>query len=147
MKFTIRRAQADDVEGIVACLRSLGYEPSAQLVADKLFMLAGSSADAVWVAVEPSAGVVGVVSLHILPLFHAPGNLARLTALAVLEGHRGKGVGRALVTAAEAFAWEHDSRRIEVTSGDQRPDAHLFYEHLGYRVDERRFLKHRSAAV
>lgn len=143
----IRRAQADDVEGIAACLRSLGYEASAQLVDAKLSMFAGSSADAAWVAEEPSLGVVGVVSLHMLPLFHAPGNLARLTALAVLETHRGKGVGRALVSAAETFAWEHDARRIEVTSGDHRPDAHRFYEHVGYRVDERRFLKHRGLGV
>jgi len=146
-RFTIRRAQADDVEGIAACLRALGYEASAQLVHRKLSLLTGSSADAVWVAVEPSAGVVGVISLHLLPLFHAPGNLARLTALAVLEAHRGNGVGRALVRAAEAFAWEHDSRRIEVTSGDHRPDAHAFYTHIGYRADERRFIKHRTPPV
>ncbi|OLD51200.1 MAG: hypothetical protein AUI63_00960 [Gemmatimonadetes bacterium 13_1_40CM_2_60_3] len=85
--------------------------------------------------------------MHLVPLFHAAGNLARLTALAVVPGHQRKGVGRALVTAAEAFAWEHDCRRVEVTSGDHREDAHRFYHALGYEMDERRFIKHQSSAV
>jgi hypothetical protein len=45
------------------------------------------------------------------------------------------------VAAAEAFAWKADCRRIEVTSGDHRPGAHVFYERLGYHIDERRFIK------
>ena len=132
---------------ITSCLRSLGYEASDQLVTSKLAMFGGSSADTVLVAVEPSVGVVGLVSVHVLPLFHAPGNLARLTSMVVREGHRGRGAGRALLAAAEAFAWQHDCQRIEVTSGDHRPDAHSFYEKLGYRADERRFIKHRAGAV
>ncbi|PYO92644.1 MAG: hypothetical protein DMD58_01460 [Gemmatimonadetes bacterium] len=53
----------------------------------------------------------------------------------------------ALVAAAEAFAWQRDCRRVEVTSGDHREDAHTFYRALGYEMDERRFIKHRSPAV
>src|SRR5207247_643498 len=77
-------------------------------------------------------GIVGVVSVHLVPLFHAAGNLARLTALAVVPGHQRKGVGRALVAAAEAFAWQRDCRRVEVTRGDQRAGAHTFYRALGF---------------
>ena len=147
MPVTIRRAESADSPGIAACLNSLGYATSTESVATKLSMLARSSADTVFVAIDPTVGALGVVSVHVLPLFHAPGNLARLTALVVLESHRGKGVGRALVNAAEAFAWQHDCRRIEVTSGDHREDAHAFYNQMGYQTDERRFIKHRSAAV
>ncbi len=144
---TIRLAELGDAQAIASCLGTLGYATSAGLVTDKLATMVGSSGDTVLVGVEPSAGVVGVVSVHVLPLFHAPGNLARLTALAVLKGYQGTGVGRALVSAAEAFAWRHDCRRIEVTSGDHRPDAHKFYERLGYHSDERRFIKHAPSAV
>ena len=141
MNVTIRRAELGDAAGIASCLASLGYDTPAALVVDKLSALARSSGDAVLVAVEPSAVIVGVVSIHVLPLFHAPGNLARLTALAVRQDQQGRGVGRALVSAAEAFAWQHDCRRVEVTSGDHRPGAHAFYGKLEYRTDERRFIK------
>ena len=147
MRVAIRRAKAEDAAAIAVCLSALGYGTSATLVADKLSVLRDSSADTVLVAEHPSAAIVGVVSVHVLPLFHAPGNLARLTALAVPLNHQRQGIGRALVAAAEAFAWQHDCRRVEITSGDHREDAHAFYRALGYEVDERRFIKHRSSAV
>jgi len=146
MKFTVRRAEAEDAEAIAVCLAALGYATPTTLVAEKLSTL-GSSSDTVLVAEDPTTGIVGVVSVHLVPLFHAPGSLARLTALAVVPGHQRKGAGRALVAAAEAFAWQRDCRRVEVTSGDHREDAHTFYRALGYELDERRFIKHRSSAV
>src|SRR5437870_5489760 len=88
MAVTIRRAQSGDVDAIASCLSSLGYEASTELVTNKLALVADSSADAVFVAVDPSVGVVWVTSIHVLPLFHAPGCLARLTALVVLERYR-----------------------------------------------------------
>jgi GNAT superfamily N-acetyltransferase len=147
MKFTVRRAEAGDAPAIAVCLAALGYATPPALVAEKLATLVGSSSDVVLVADDPTTGILGVVSVHLVPLFHAPGNLARLTALAVVPGHQRKGVGRALVAAAEVFAWQRDCRRVEVTSGDHREDAHTFYRALGYDVDERRFIKHRSSAV
>src|SRR2546430_7163249 len=147
MKFTVRRAEAGDATSIAVCLAALGYATPPGLVADKLSTLMNSFSDTMLVADVTGTGIVGVVSVHLVPLFHAPGNLARLTALAVVPGHQRKGVGRALVAAAEAFAWERECRRVEGTSGDHREDAHTFYRALGYDVDERRFIKHRTSAV
>ena len=146
MKFMVRRAEAGDSAAIAVCLAALGYATPPALVAEKLSTLGGPS-DTVLVVEDPATGIVGVVSVHLVPLFHAAGSLARLTALAVVPRHQRKGVGRALVAAAESFAWAHDCRRVEVTSGDHREDAHRFYRALGYEMDERRFIKHRSSAV
>ena len=53
--------------------------------------------------------------------------------------------GRRLVAEAEEFAWNNGCARIEITSGDHRPDAHAFYEAIGYFQDSRRFVKKRPA--
>jgi GNAT superfamily N-acetyltransferase len=143
MSVLVRRATPADASEIAACLAALGYGTPAPLVADRLAAFAASAVDAVFVAESaPDARLRGVVSAHALSLFHAPGRLVRLTALAVRDGAQGAGVGRALVVAAEAWAWSVDARRVEVTSGDHRPGAHAFYQALGYALDERRFVKH-----
>jgi GNAT superfamily N-acetyltransferase len=145
-----RRATPADAGQIAECLAELGYGTRAELVAEKLDALAGRADGAAFVAVDPpgnpsgdprAARVLGAASVHVLPLFHAPGSLARLTALAVRREAQGRGVGRALVAAVEAFAWGADCRRVEVTSGDHRSGAHAFYRTLGYAEDERRFIK------
>lgn len=139
----IRLAVVADATEIAGCLSALGYGTSASLVAERLASIATSLTDAVFVAFAArQTSLLGVISVHLLPLFHAPGFLGRITSLAVNSEARGKGVGKALVTAAEEWAWNKDSRRMEVTSGDHRQSAHAFYQAAGYSLDERRFIKH-----
>jgi GNAT superfamily N-acetyltransferase len=145
MDTAIRRAEVEDAEEIAACLGELGYGTGSAVVREKLDSLAASPFDAFLVACEPEGRIVGAIALHLLPLFHAPGDLARITALAVRSDAQGRGVGRQLVAAAERIAWKAGCERIEVTSADHRSAAHRFYEDLGYRSDERRFIKTRGA--
>jgi GNAT superfamily N-acetyltransferase len=130
----------------VPLLAELGYPSSEGQLRETLERLASTGDDRVFVA-EQSTRLVGIASVHRLPLFHAPGYLGRITALVVAAPSRGAGVGRALLAAAEAYAWGAECVRIEVTSGDHRPDAHAFYGRLGYQEDERRFIKRRAEAA
>jgi GNAT superfamily N-acetyltransferase len=140
---SVRRAEPADARSIAVCLDALGYGTTAGLVHARLVAFEGSDADAAFVAIgNDGTSPLGVVSVHLLPLFHSEGNLARITALAVRDDAQRTGVGRMLVDAAETFAWARACRRIEVTSGDHRPNAHAFYLAMGYALDERRFLKH-----
>lgn len=148
MSIPVRRAIPADAPEIAACLAELGYGTPDTLVAERLAAFAASAADAVFVAGAAAGGPLrGVASAHALLLFHTPGQLVRLTALAVRGAAQGTGVGRALVRAVEAWAWSVGARRIEVTSGDHRPGAHAFYQALGYKPDERRFVKHAPEIV
>jgi GNAT superfamily N-acetyltransferase len=48
--------------------------------------------------------------------------------LAVAPQHRSRGVGKALLDAAKAWAREHGATRLALDSGEARKDAHRFYE-------------------
>ena len=137
----IRSARSDDAPAVAELLAALGYPSPVAHIDRRIADCAASSDTTIFVA-ESVNRIVGFVSFHCIPLFHADGSLGRITSLVVAPDYRQRGVGRLLVSAAEEFAWTHGCARVEVTSGDHRPDAHSFYEHLGYQIDCRRFIKH-----
>jgi len=136
----IREARPDDAPVLVQLLATLGYESTFDQVRERIASTESYAGSVILVA-EVQGQVAGVLSFHCIPLFHAEGFLGRITSLVVSAAFRNQGVGRQLVAAAEEFGWEHFCARIEVTSGDHRTEAHAFYEHLGYEVDCRRFIK------
>lgn len=136
----VRPATENDAASISALLHELGYSLEVAHTRKNIALLSSSSRDTVLVA-EAASAVAGVLSFHVMPLFHVAGNLGRITSLVVSSQWQRHGVGRKLVQAAEDFAWSQGCLRIEVTSGDQREDAHKFYQNLGYQLDERRFIK------
>jgi GNAT superfamily N-acetyltransferase len=142
----IRYARVEDAGGIADLLRELGYPNSVDFVRRKLRQLGQSDRDRVLVCTADSR-VVGLASLHVLPLLHQEGNMCRATAVAVTEARRGQGIGRKLMQSAEAFARSNGCIRMEVTSGAQREGAHAFYGRLGYEGTSRRFVKVLSQQV
>jgi GNAT superfamily N-acetyltransferase len=51
--------------------------------------------------------------------------------LAVSPDHRSQGVGKALLDAAKEWARQRGATHLELDSGDDRLDAHRFYEREG----------------
>lgn len=137
---TVRRALAADAEDIAAVLAELGYSASPQEVARRLTGLAAEARSAALVAVAGTQ-VVGLLTLHMVPVLHEPGGWCRLTALVVAPAARRQGVATALVSAAEALAREAGCVRVEVTSALHRDGAHEFYRGLGYGQVSEHFLK------
>ena len=74
-------------------------------------------------------------------LFKAPG--FNILALAVGSEHQHKGIGKQLMQAVEAEAAVRNYRFIRLNSGEQRTEAHAFYEHCGYSCTklQKRFIK------
>jgi GNAT superfamily N-acetyltransferase len=139
----IRSAKVDDSPQIAALLGQLGYPSESKIVRKRISLLSSGSADRIWVA-EFQGKVVGLLAFHLTPLLHVLGSLGRITALVVDGKFRGKGIGRQLVETAERWAWERDCTRIEITSGDQRAQAHQFYQDLGYALEAKRFTKRKT---
>jgi GNAT superfamily N-acetyltransferase len=137
----VRSARPGDAVAISELLLELGYPSSTGQVEQRIAANLSSTGTAVFIA-ESDQRLIGVLSFHCIPLFHADGALGRITSLVVATDYRQRGIGRLLVSAAEEYGWAHGCTRVEVTSGDHRSDAHAFYQRLGYQADCRRFIKH-----
>ena len=142
MNYRIRSASSDDSKQLAALVEQLGYSADERFIRDQLAQLASRAGTTVFVADDDGA-IFGLLCFSIIPLLHVSGGLGRISALVVDSQYKGKGVGRRLVAEAEEFAWNNGCARIEITSGDHRPDAHAFYEAVGYLQDCRRFIKNR----
>ncbi len=145
MGITIRHATRADSAAMADLVTQLAYPTTQDVVASRLEGLE-SEGQAVLVAVEGgSAQVVGLATMFVRRVIVDDSPFARLAALVVAEGERGRGVGRALVAEVERLAREQGCSSIEVTSGDHRPDAHRFYRALGFEERPRRFVKRLGA--
>lgn len=136
----IRTARADDAREIATLLTTLGHPTSAGELAARwdAWNAEGNSA---LVAVRENGTLAAVVTLHRMHVLHRPLPVGRITALVVAEDLRGRGIGRALVAAAEAVLRDAGCGPLEVTSNKKRLDAHAFYRQLGYEETSVRFAK------
>jgi ribosomal protein S18 acetylase RimI-like enzyme len=137
---TVRAAVAADAAGIAALYAELGYSLSPGDVAGRMAGPAAGGRSAVLVA-ERHGSVVGLLTLHMVPVLHEPGDWCRITSLVVHPAARRSGVGRALVAQAESRARAAGCARIEVTSAVHRDGAHDFYRGEGYGRVSEHFLK------
>src|SRR5262245_20806795 len=135
----IRNARPDDALALAALLAELGFPAPAAAVAERLDALLGAG-EAVLVAALDDE-VLGLLTAHVTPVLHRPTPVGRLTALVVTARARGRGVGRALVGAAERVLAARGCALVEVTSNRRLADAHAFYERLGYEATSLRFKK------
>lgn len=69
--------------------------------------------------------------------------LKNILALGILEPYRGRGIGRALIDAAENWAKADGAAGMRLVSGFNRTGAHRFYTACGYydRKDQKNFMK------
>jgi GNAT superfamily N-acetyltransferase len=82
---------------------------------------------------ELHGAVIGVCQLIVFRHLQAHGGLCgEIESVHVHPDHRGAGVGAALVKAAAAMARDRGCYRVQLTSNAARPDAHRFYERLGF---------------
>lgn len=94
----------------------------------------------VLVADDPTSGVVGVVTVGTRA--HFTGEVdAYIGELVVAELHEQRGVGRALVSAAEEWAVRQGCGCITLETGAANADARAFYRRLGYGEEDVRLTR------
>jgi len=95
----------------------------------------------VQVAIDDAQQLIGFTLVSLRPelLSHEPS--AHLEAIAVAEGTEGKGVGQALLAAAEREAMANGARTITLHVFASNTRARNFYEHSGYDGELMRYIK------
>jgi ribosomal protein S18 acetylase RimI-like enzyme len=139
-KIIVRDAQPKDSIQVKVLLEQLGYPQSIKSIEGKINRLTGRKRDRILVAIKDKK-IIGLLSLHIMPLLHRKDDICRITAVVVTEEHRRHYVGQRLMEMAEVYAQAHGCCRIEVTSGKHRLGAHEFYKKVGYKIISERFIK------
>jgi GNAT superfamily N-acetyltransferase len=136
---TIRDASATDAEALADLLGQLGYPTTAEAAETRLERLRVVG-DRVVVA-ELDGRVVGLAHLQVTPAIERERPAAKIGALVVDDGHRGRGVGRALVEAMESEARARGCELLYLTTAERRDDAHAFYQRLGLEYTGRRYAR------
>lgn len=129
---------AGQIAGI--CREELGYPCDTELVGAKLTRL-DPDREAVFVAVI-NGNMAGFVHVERYDTLYFD-TMANILGLAVSADHQHRGIGRALITAAEKWAAENGIKTMRLNSGASRNAAHEFYQLLGYvsEKEQKRFTK------
>ena len=140
-----RRATPDDLETIIALLADdpLGREREnvgSQLdccYRDAFAAIEGDPNQLLAVA-ERGGRVVGVLQLSFIPGLTRRGSWrGQIEGVRVAEDGRGHGIGRAMLQWAIEECRKRGCGLVQLTSDERRPDAHRFYEALGFRATHR----------
>jgi GNAT superfamily N-acetyltransferase len=136
---TIRPASRDDADALVPLIELLGHVITVDGVRGRIEALAALGCPQ-FVAVAGDR-IVGLCGLHLMTAIHREKPVGRITILVTAETHRGQGIGKMLLRAAEEALAKLGCGLIEVTSNDRLEAAHRFYEQSGYRRTSKRFAK------
>lgn len=135
----IRRATDDDAEGLARLISPLGYPVTEGDILSQ--WATWSEQGNVALVVPDGESLLGVVTLHSTHVLHRPYPVGRITSLAVDPSAQGRGLGRALIVAAEREMKSQGCHMLEITSHMRRAEAHTFYEHVGFEKTSFRFMK------
>jgi ribosomal protein S18 acetylase RimI-like enzyme len=142
---SIRCATLHDANDLARLLTALGH-PTTERAVRENWQAWATEGNRALVAVEADGQLAGAVTLHEMRVLHRTQPVGRITALIVDASRRGRGVGRALVAAAEASFVTRGCGMIEVTSNARLTAAHAFYERLGFERTSIRLAKSPLAA-
>jgi N-acetylglutamate synthase-like GNAT family acetyltransferase len=137
---TIRAAEVADVEALADLMTQLGYETRASEMQMRMEAILTNKNYATFVTVSKGK-VCGMIGTFTCYSYEHNSPSGRILALVVSDKMRGRGIGHALVAAAEKDLAQKNIRRIAVNTRFERKEAHEFYEKAGYTRNGFRFVK------
>ena len=137
---TIRRVTVEDSEAVAHLVSHLGYPATSTQVPKRLSSILHDEDYDTLVACDDGL-IVGFIGTRIGRAYESDDPYGQIMALVVAADHQRRGIGRALMQAAESTLAERGARALILTSGNHRAGAHAFYESCGYTFTGRRYRK------
>lgn len=125
----MRPARLEDAEALAGLFAALGHPEAPDAVRARLWASPPSRAALV---AELSLELVGAAVVELSHPLHREGREAQLSALVTRSDRRHLGVGRALVSAALAWARREGARGLFVRTPALRDDAGGFFRAVGF---------------
>jgi GNAT superfamily N-acetyltransferase len=138
--FLIRPAADFDAAAGAVLMTALGYPTNESEMAGRLHRILARH-DFVTFVAEAEGAVVGLAGVQLRPSYMRDGVEAYLMALVVAAAARGRGIGEALLRAAEQAAAAAGARRLTLTSASHRQESHAWYLRRGYASTGLRFAR------
>lgn len=139
-QMTFRRAQPDDLPAIVVLLANdvLGQQredasspPNRKYV--DAFQAILADPNQLQVVATLHDEVIGTLQLTFIPGLARTGAWrGQIEAVRIAETHRGSGVGQQMFEWAIEQCRARGCKLVQLTTDKARPDAHRFYERLGF---------------
>jgi GNAT superfamily N-acetyltransferase len=127
----VRAALPGDHDEMANLAGQLGYECTAADVRARLAEMLDPNDYAVYVAELPGGQVAGWIGVYMFRSVELD-SFAEISGLVVDQQVRSRGIGMALLSAAEQWARSHGCKVISVRSNVGRDRAHGFYASNGY---------------
>jgi GNAT superfamily N-acetyltransferase len=124
---------AADAEQVAALSGELGYPSTPAQIEARFRAIEGNPDSRVLVAADAEGRVRGWVHVFGHHLMESEG-AAEVGGLVVDSRMRGRGIGRTLMAAAEAWARGRGYVRVTLRSNTIRAETHRFYQGLGYTI-------------
>ena len=122
---------AADAEAVNRLSGQLGYPLSAQQTLQNITDVLQSKDHTALVAVHEDkivgwAGGAYTIMIEVMP--HC-----EINGLVIDENYRGQGIGKMLIEKIKEWAKEKGTNKLSLRCNVKRTEAHLFYEHLGFK--------------
>ena len=134
MSVILAGMEARDLPQAASLGRQLGYDCAE--IESRFAAISKNPEEQLFVARDAGGTVLGWIQVNRERDSLLAGPRAEVTALVVDERSRGRGIGRALLEQAEAWARERRLPALRVRSNVVRREAHAFYLKRGYALSK-----------
>lgn len=136
-RLIIRKAAIADTSQLHSLIHQLGYAIPLPALESNMAAYFADSEKMLLVA-EGEGRVVGCLALDMTQTFHREQRQMRVITLVVDQAHRGKGVGKELLSFAEGVAKGEGCWLVDLTSSTRREKegTHDFYTAAGYHKND-----------
>jgi ribosomal protein S18 acetylase RimI-like enzyme len=150
---TVREARPEDQPFVLAAAERLGggfplppWRSPQEIVAGEArtlhgFMESGDPGSKLLVAEDTQGNPLGFIFLETQEDYFTQTRYGHVGMLAVAEAAEGRGAGRALMAAAEAWGRKQAFAKLTLNVFESNHHARKVYEHIGYSPETLRYVK------